>query len=1049
MKFRYSIQQYQTDAVKAVTDVFAGQIRQDPARFTRDTGNSRDLREIDDAYLAGYRNADILLEDAQILENIRRIQASHNIKQSQEIVRVSGKYKGRAWSNTARCHLDVEMETATGKTYVYIKTMFELNKQYGWSKFIVVVPSIAIREGVKKSLETMCDHFREQYGKVIQSFVYDSKRLPELDAFSSSADITVMIINTQAFARDFNPENEDKLNEENKYQKKSAGLIIYDKRDDFGSRRPIDVIAANRPIIIMDEPQKMGGDATQSAICQFHPLFCLYYSATHKTHHNLVYALDAVDAYNMRLVKKIEVKGIDLKNLPGTDSYLLLEGIILSPSRAPQARIELEVQRKTGVIKREAHLFEEGDSLFEASSKLEQYKDLVITEISPSANAITLSSGLVLEAQKAAGNIHESDLRRIQIRETIISHFDKEEELFNRGIKTLSLFFIDEVAKYRQYGEDGSEMMGEYGRIFEEEYLAEYNQRMRSLLETPYSRWLASIPAAATHRGYFSIDKKGHAQDSEVKRGSEFSDDISAYDLILKNKERLLSFEEPTRFIFSHSALREGWDNPNVFQICTLRQSGSDIAKRQEVGRGMRLCLDQSGRRMDAGTLGESVHAVNKLTVVAGGSYASFVKALQEDIRNEGLYERPTKITLDYFRGKSVRNGDQTVTLNGNQATGIYHYLVKNSYIDDMGNGTVTQKFRDDDKNGTLAPLPEHLRPMSQDILNLVRAVFDESILSQMIEDGSKPKVIENKLNANFRKKEFQELWAEICHKHAYTVHFDSEELIRDAVRAIEDELHVSELQYVMETGEQEDDMSEQAVKDGTSFVTREKKRKAAGAFEVCRTPYDLVGKIARGATLTRRTAAAILCGISDAKLGMFRANPEEFISEAVRLIRQAKATLIVDHIAYDTLEDTYDSAIFTQVKHQSLDKAIPAKKHIQDYVFTDGTANISPEWKFTRDLEAAPEVSVYAKLPKGFAIPTPVGDYSPDWAIAFHKGTVKHIFFIAETKGTMNTLELRPVEKAKLNCALSLFNGVSTSKVRYHNVTDYDALLKVMKDLP
>ena len=630
MKFNFKIQQYQTDAVDAVAQVFNGQRKYDRVSYIRDLGKraQQDYQlslytgdESDDSFdpmnVTGYKNEAVELSDEQLLTNIRRLQTFNNIKLSPSLVKDFG-----------RCSLDIEMETGTGKTYVYIKTMFELNKRYGWSKYIVVVPSIAIREGVKKSFEITADHFMEQYGKKARFFVYNSSNLTQLDNFSASSGINVMIINTQAFAASL---NEEKNVEGRKGD--SAARIIYSKRDEFGSRRPIDVIKANRPIIILDEPQKMGGEVTQKAIKNFNPLFSLNYSATHAKQHNLVYVLDALEAYNKRLVKKIEVKGFEVKNFRGTDSYLYLEQILLSSKEPPKARLELEIGYNKS-INRETRKVGVGDDLYYLSQEMEQYKGYTVSEIDPIRGTLTFTNGEVISVGEVRGDVSEKDMRRIQIRETILSHFEKEEALFNKGIKTLSLFFIDEVAKYRQYDENGDEVLGEYGQMFEQEYISVLNDYV-TMFDTPYQKYLKSTcsDVSAVHKGYFSIDKKtGHSIDSKLKRGSEFSDDISAYDLILKNKERLLSFDEPTRFIFSHSALREGWDNPNVFQICTLKHSDSNTAKRQEVGRGLRLCVNQDGNRMDAENCGDTVHDINMLTVIASESYKDFVRALQSDI---------------------------------------------------------------------------------------------------------------------------------------------------------------------------------------------------------------------------------------------------------------------------------------------------------------------------------------------------------------------------------------------------------------------------------
>ena len=1038
MKFNFKIQQYQTEAVDAVVNVFNGQSFHDRNSYIRDLGKMKsadmqmtlgltdeEIELYDPVNDAGYKNEEVELSDEQLLSNIHTLQSQNNIKLSPVLIK-----------NLGRCSLDIEMETGTGKTYVYIKTMFELNKKYGWSKFIVVVPSIAIREGVKKFFEITSDHFMEHYGKKARFFIYNSSNLNQLDNFSSSNGISVMIINTQAFASSLKKDGRSK-----------EARIIYSKRDEFGSRRPIDVIKANRPIIILDEPQKMGGDITQKALKNFNPLFSLNYSATHAKQHNLIYVLDALDAFNKKLVKRIEVKGFEIKNLRGTDSYLYLEQIVLSSKKPPMAKIELEIKYNKS-INRETRILGVGDDIYFVSRKMEQYKGYIVSEIDPLYGTVTFTNGEIIKTGDIVGDISEKDMRRIQIRETIISHFEKEEKLFNMGIKCLSLFFIDEVAKYRQYDQDGNEILGEYGQMFEQEYINILNEYIR-LSDTPYQKYLKSScsDVSAVHKGYFSIDKKtGRNIDSRLKRGSEFSDDISAYDLILKNKERLLSFEEPTRFIFSHSALREGWDNPNVFQICTLKHSDSNTAKRQEVGRGLRLCVNRNGNRMDVQSCGETVHDVNILTVVASESYKTFVVDLQSDIKTV-LYDRPNVASSEYFKGKYIKVDDIPTLIDENTANAIEFYLIQNGYVDMKRK--VTEKYRSDVAMKTVKDLPEELKPMTEGIHTLIQSVYDDSIMESMFTNGHEPKVKKNPLNENFFKREFQALWKEINHKYAYTVKFDSEELIRKAIAYIDQKLFVSELQYTTTVGRQKSEMNEYEIEGFTSFTGEKTRTQTFKHTQKSKIKYDIIGKVADGAILTRKTVAAILQGIRTDKFFMFRNNPEEFISKVIRLINEQKATMIVEHITYDTIEGEYDSSIFTAEKNtQSFDKAFLAKKSIQDYVFTDGSADKSIEKKFAEDLDSAEEVCVYAKLPKTFRIPTPVGNYSPDWAIAFYEGKVKHIFFIAETKGTMKSLELRPIEQAKISCAKKLFNEISTSKVKYHDVDSYQSLLNIMNSI-
>lgn len=1009
MKFKFKIQQYQTDAVENTVAVFRGQPSHSLATYRRDLGTYKQQRYAYKEEETGYGNHRLELDDRTMLGNIRSVQNLYDIAPSETLAK-----------GIAPVNLDIEMETGTGKTYVYIKTMFELNKQYGWSKFIIVVPSIAIREGVAKSFNMLEEHFMEYYGKKARWFVYNSGNLQQLDSFSSESGLSVMIINTQAFAASM---KEGGRNKESR--------IIYSKRDEFGSRRPIDVIAANNPIIIMDEPQKMEGDATQAGIKRFNPLFVLNYSATHKTKHNTIYALDALDAYRQKLVKRIHVKGFEIKNLRGTSSFLYLDEIVLSPKQPPMARIEFETKTASGNIVRKAKPFGIGDNLREESG-LAEYEGFTISEINI-RGYVTFLNGVTLRRGEVIGDTNELTMQRVQIRETIKSHFEKERQLFKRGIKCLSLFFIDEVAKYKSYDEEGNEVKGVFQKMFEEEYLRLINHEFH-IWDEEYNEYLRRFSAQEVHRGYFSIDKKTNRMiDGKVEKKTGLSDDISAYDLILKNKERLLSFDEPTRFIFSHSALREGWDNPNVFQICTLRHSNSTTAKRQEVGRGLRICVDKNGTRMDAELLGDDVHEVNQLTVIANESYADFTSALQRETR-EVLRERAAKATIDYFENKKIKMGEDIHTISESEASRIIVYLEDNGYIDD--NKNITAVYREAVTNGTIVPLPEKLQPIAEGVTRLINSIFDPKALDDMIVED-KVVIRENNLNENFNKAEFQALWKEINHKYVYSVSYNSEELIHNAILHINADLDVKQLRYVMIEGKQDE-------KDVLEFGnTRSQSRTLT---DVCTSTvkYDLVGDIAKGANLTRRTVVQILKGINESKLYLFKNNPEEFIRKVISIIREQKSTMIVEAIQYNMTEDKYDSDIFTVKSKMDFDKAYEAKKHITDYVFSDSKG----ERNFAHDLDEASEVVVYAKLPRSFHIPTPVGNYAPDWAIAMEKDGIKHIFFIAETKGSMSSMQITKIENAKIECAEKLFNSMSSANVRYHKVTSYNDLVDAMNSV-
>lgn len=1016
MKFKFKIQQYQTEAVENTTNIFVGQPNRDPSKYRRDLGKRGSGVIRFDGDDDGYRNADVELSSKQLLENLHSVQTLAGVPLSKSLSKIDG---------LGAVNLDVEMETGTGKTYVYIKTMFELNKLYGWSKFIIVVPSIAIREGVAKTFRMLEDHFMEQYGKKARWFVYNSSNLNQLDQFSQDAGLNVMIINTQAFAASLKEGGRSK-----------ESRIIYSKRDEFASRRPIDVIAANRPIIIMDEPQKMEGAATQAALKKFNPLFVLNYSATHRTRHDTVYALDALDAYRERLVKRIRVIGFELKNLRGTNGYMYLEDIVLSPSKPPMARISIEVKNAAGEPRRHFKTLGVGDSLFIASNELEEYRGYDIAEINPGNTAhplgyVTFTNGVTLRKGEIVGESNELHMQRVQIRETIKAHFEKERQLFKKGIKCLSLFFIDEVAKYRKYDENGEPVKGVFQTIFEEEYARLVNEEFH-IFDEEYNEYLRRFYPYQTHRGYFSIDKKGKMVDTKTKRGSDVSDDASDYDLILRDKERLLSFDEPTRFIFSHSALREGWDNPNVFQICTLRHSNSTTTKRQEVGRGLRIAVDKNGVRQDKELLGDDVHNINVLTVIANESYADFTNALQKETR-EALRERATKASTDYFKGKTITLDGQPHVVTDSEASRIMIYLEDSGYVDDTGN--ITPKYHADREAGTLAPLPAKLQPMVEGVTRLINSIFDPSLLDGMTENGGKTKLPEPKLNANFYREEFQALWKEINHQYVYTVSYNSDELIKNAILHLNsDELQVRTLRYIKIEGEQHED-------EVTEFGDTKSSSQELTDVSTSSVKYDLIGQIAKGANTTRRTAAKILQGLRPAKLALFRNNPEEFIRKVVQIIREQKASMIVDHIHYHLTDGKYDSDIFTAASKAEFDKAYQASKHVTDYVVSDSIG----ERNFAHDLDEANEVVVYAKLPRSFNIPTPVGNYAPDWAIAMQKGDVKHIFFIAETKGSLQSMQLNAIENAKIDCCTQLFEDMSTDKVKYHKVTCYQDLIDAM----
>lgn len=1019
MKLQFKIQDFQTRAVEAVVEVFAGQPRSSGVGYRIDPGKlvAQATPQMLDEY-AGLRNDEIALPPRQLLENLHRVQRSRNLP-------LSSGFQGSAAAPSAP-NLDVEMETGTGKTYVYIKTIMEMYKRYGWSKYIIVVPSIAIREGVKKTFEATAEHFQQQYGTKPRAFIYNSTKLHELIGFSSDAGVQVMIINIQAF------------NATGKDQRR-----IYEALDEFQSRKPIDVIAANRPIAIIDEPQKISGDKSLKALAQFNALMVLRYSATHKTEHVKVHRLDAVDAYKAKLVKRISVRGISVQGLAGTSAYVYLESIEVARGTGPRARLELEVQMKSG-IRRQTKKLSVGANLHDISNGLEAYKGLFITDIDANRDIVEFSNGDVIAAgQLADTDATEDAKRRIQIREVVRAHLEKERQLFSQDIKVLSLFFIDEVAKYRDY--EREDTLGEYARMFEEEYVAARNEILSELAldeaAEEYQAYLRRDDVRSVHQGYFSIDKKTKRQvDGSVSgRGDDkgMSTDTDAYDLILKDKERLLSFEEPVRFIFSHSALREGWDNPNVFVLGMLKKSDNTVSRRQEIGRGLRLARDQHGELMDNPA---TVHDINRLTVVTDESYTDFVAGLQKEIV-DSLSARPRKASEKYFTGKTYQTTEGSGVLTAEEAAALYKHLIRNDYIND--DDTISEKYKRDKDAGELAlPSSELLTPIIDALWTIVDALYLEIPLP---EDDRKPKHIP--LNEdNFHKKEFQELWSRINRRAVYQVEFDSSELIEKSVRHIDTHLQVAKLQYVVKTGEQKVDLDSEDLKSGDGFTASSSATYTETTSAQSQVKYDLIGEIAEKTQLTRRTASAILQGIRPAAFAMFRLNPEQFITETARLINDQKATAIVEHLSYDPLEDRFDSAIFTENQSkQDFSKAgARLSKHIYDYVITDS----SIERAFVTELDVSKEVAVYAKLPKGFFIPTPVGDYNPDWAIAFNEGAVRHVYFVAETKGSLSTMQLRGIEEAKIECARKFFEALSVARdadVKYDVVTDYAELMQIV----
>lgn len=994
---RYKHQQFQTDACNAICNVFIGQPNVGSEIYKMDPGNSGAqtlLIESNDAY----KNHRIEISESQLKDNIRKEQIKNGIKPIDEIA---------GYEPKKELNLSVEMETGTGKTYVYIKTIHELHKRYGWTKFIIVVPSIAIREGTYHSLVTTEKHFNMEYSDTLKFFIYNSARLQEVEDFATDENINVMIINSQAFATN----NAD------------SRIFTAEQAEKFNGRSPMSIISKTNPIIILDEPQSTSGTATVKKLHDFNPLFILRYSATHRDEYNMLYRLDSIDAYNQNLVKKIAVKGIAVRGNTATNGYVYVSKIDVRPGKDPTVWLEIDHQGANRLT-RKIMRFEEKDDLYVKSGKLAEYQDRwVVSFINGFDKTVTFTNGIILAEGKSVGDMNEDQLRRVQIRETIRTHLEKEETLFNKNIKVLSLFFIGEVAKYRP---DNNEN-GLYKQMFEEEYQFAMDRRLELLgLNPEYEEFLKQTHPDTCNEGYFSKDKKGKLKDTNGASDA----DRDSYDLIMKNKERLLSFDEPVRFIFSHSALKEGWDNTNVFQICALKNTDSNTTtRRQELGRGMRLCVNQNGERMDEAEVGENVHKINVLTVIASESYEQFAAALQDEYK-KATEGRLQKISEDMFVGKIVTFNGQEHKITKEEAGDIVYHFTVQQYIDK--NRQLTSKYYEAVKNDTFVA-PEGFKTSE------ITSLADRTTIK--ITDAGRKRVPQKLNRKNFEKAEFQELWNLINQKSFYTVDFKTEELVDKAIKSLDAKLQVTPL--IVEIS----NSGLKSISDNAD-LNMAKGKTSIERIEVAEItqPFDLIGEIARETALTRKAVVQILTGIRADVFDKFKANPQEFIKNAIDLINEAKAISVIEHIEYNPLEERFSTDIFTKHELNVLeDKSIETPNHnIYERVVYD--SNI--ERDMAKELECQEDVSVYTKLPNDFYISTPMGKYNPDWAIVFKAGNVKHIYFVAETKGVPPEeleLSLKDIEKAKIKCAKKHFAKISSDKVKYEVVNNYENLLKIV----
>ncbi|EEZ6941852.1 type III restriction endonuclease subunit R [Escherichia coli] len=980
---------YQRDAIESVTGVFAGQeicqtnFTVAPLHSWEEGSLFHGIQE--DTLGIGNR---LRLLDEDIHANIRKIQLKNGLAPSESF---DSKYG---------IHLTVEMETGTGKTYVYLRTVFEMNRLYGFTKFIIVVPSIAIKEGVQKSLEITATHFKELYENVaFDYFTYDSSKLSDVRNFATSPDIQIMVINIDAFRKSFSdPEQENKAN------------IIHRAHDRMTGAKPIEFIQQTNPIVIVDEPQSVDTtDKSKEAIASLNPMCTLRYSATHVEKHHMLYKLDSVDAYEQKLVKQIEVAGIEVKD---GHNKAFIKLVSVNNKKSPiSAKIEIDARLKNGSIKRKEVTVTSGADLLDArySGGRDVYDGYIIDDIycEQGNEYISFTSKPdILKLGQALGEVDPDEFKRLQIRKTIEEHLDKEMRLRPQGIKVLSLFFIDKVANYRWYDEDGNPQKGKFALMFEEEY-------DRAIRKPKYSQLFegADLDTAAqgVHNGYFAIDKKKDSSGKEMLKESKIGkdgkaasseSDGSAYNTIMKDKEWLLSFDCKLKFIFSHSALKEGWDNPNVFQICTLNETTSVIKKRQEIGRGLRICVNQDGERVHG-------FAVNTLTVMANESYEQFAEQLQKEIENEegikfGVVEK------HLFANIVVPVDDHNHEYLGAEASKqLWEHLQSEGHIDSKGK--VQDSLKASLKNGTLA-LPEAFQPHAAQIVSVLKKVSGNLNIKNR---DDKAKVSLNK--AVYLSPEFQALWDRIKYKTTFRVDFDTNALIEKCAEEIKVNLQVGKARFTYRKAKTEIDRSgvhTQQVQETTSVYE-------SRAFDL----PDLITYLQNETNLTRRTIVAIIN--KSGRLESFKNNPQKFIEQSANIIKSQMRLFIVDGIKYQKIGDDqfYAQELFQQNELFGYlkDNMVKAEKSVFDHVVYDSDI----ELEFASAFERNEDIKLYAKLPGWFKIDTPLGGYNPDWAVLIEKDGKEKLYFVVETKSTLFSVERRPEENAKIKCGYAHFEAL------------------------
>ena len=950
---------YQKDAIDAITNIFNGQeITQ--TLFGIKAGNLVGTEQID----TGIGNRLTLSED-ELLKNIQDIQKRNALEVTKSI-------------DKNNLNFSIEMETGTGKTYVFLRTIFELNKKYGFKKFIIVVPSIAIKEGIKKNLDITKEHFKTIYNNIPYNyFIYDSSKLNQINEFARSSDIEIMIINIDAF-------------------NKSKNVINLPQEATLGEK-PIDIIASTRPIVIIDEPQSVDTtEKAKSAIKSLNPLFILRYSATHREKYNLMYKLDAVDAYEKKLVKQIEVASVRLND---TSNLPYIKFISVDNKKGIKAKIEIDILEK-GVVKRKTKTIKGNSDLFEITGR-DIYNGYLVREIYAEVGNeyIEFANGKIIRLKESIGEVDKEHLQYLQIKKTIEEHLEKEKLLLNKGIKVLSLFFIDKVSNYRMYDEEGNPIKGKFVEYFEKAF-NELSKlpKFKELYEKVYK----NLNIEQIHDGYFSADKKGRLKDTK----GDSKDDETTYEKIMKNKEKLLSLEEPLRFIFSHSALKEGWDNPNVFQICTLNETKSSIKKRQEIGRGLRLCVNNKGERVYG-------FEVNRLTVIANESYKEFAETLQKE------YEKDLGIKFGSLEKHIF------YPILEEKSEELYEFLVENKYIDKKGKVTEKLKQEIDD-----LPLPEDFEEKKEEIVATIKKVIGKKI---EIKNANERKSVKLKKEV-LLTPEFQELWNRIKHKTIYKIEFDVEELIRKCIKRIDEEVKIRHIKYEYEKAKIDVNRSEINTTDEINRVEH--------LAEVSLDLPDIVSILQEETKLKRKDIIKILTGTN--KLSHFKNNPQRFIEEVLKVIKQELNKLIVEGVKYEKIGDSEYAVqeIFDKEEIVAYLKNLKeSQKSVTDFVICDSEI----EKKFVEEFDKNDNVKLFAKLPPNFKINTPVGSYNPDFAIVVEVQGEERLYFVLESKGSDLEEDRRGKENQKIKCAKRHFELLSCeyNDLKYVVEKDFEGFKK------